>query len=133
MFLNRLSAEQKELFLDLCIHASKSNQNYSAEEKSKIMEYCEEMRTEIRFDEHSSLAEAAERLVAVSTPQELRMIVLETAALIISDNVYDDDEKKFFETLTAKLGLNKQETDGVFDMLNELTAVYQKIYDFIEQ
>lgn len=132
MFLKMLSAEQKELFLDLCIHASKSNNNFTAEEKDKIIEYCEEMRIQIRFDEQTTLAEAADRLVAVSTEQELRMIILETAALIISDNVYDEEEQKFFNALTEKLGLAKEETDGIFDVLKELTSVYQKIYDFIE-
>ena len=132
MFLKLLSAEQKELFLDLCIHASKSNNDFASEEKEKIIEYCEEMRTEIRFDEQTGLSEAAERLAAISTEQELRMIILETAALITSDNKFDDDERKFFDLLTDKLGLVKQDTDKIFGILDELTAVYQKIYDFIE-
>ena len=132
MFLKLLSAEQKELFLDLCIHASKANNDFASEEKEKIIEYCEEMRTEIRFEEQTGLTEAAERLAEISTEQELRMIILETAALITSDNKFDDDERKFFDFLTAKLGLVKEDTDRIFGILDELTGVYQKIYDFIE-
>ena len=132
MFLNRLSAEQKELFLDLCIHASNSNNNFDEIEREKIIEYCEEMRIDIRFEEQNTLAEAAGRLSEISTEQELRMIVLETAALLISDNVIDDDEKKFFDTLTDKLGMAKEDTEGVFDMLRELSAVYEKIFEFVE-
>ena len=33
MYLNRLSGEQKELFLDLCIHASKADGIFAEEEK----------------------------------------------------------------------------------------------------
>ena len=132
MFLKRLSAEQKELFLDLCIYASKCNNDFDDIQKEKIIEYCEEMRINIRFEEQTPLVEAAERLTDISTEQELRMIVLETAALLISDNVYDDQEKKFFDSLTNKLGMAKEDTDSVFDMLNELSAIYQRIFEFVE-
>ena len=131
MFLKRLSAEQKELFLDLCIHASTSNNNFTPDEKGKVIEYCEEMHIEIRFDAQTSLAEASERLSEISTEQELRMIVLETAALLISDNTYDDDERNFFESLVKKLGMTKEDTDSVFEMLRDLSAVYQRIIDFV--
>ena len=131
MFLNRLSAEQKELFLDLCIHASKSNNNFSVEEKETIAQYCEEMHIEIRYDEETDLPAIAERLTEISSEQDLRMILLETAGLILSDNVYDDDEKKFFSALTGKLGLAPEQTDEVIAMLRELTDVYKRINEFV--
>ena len=40
MYLNRLSGEQKELFLDLCIHASKADGIFAEEEKQYIQQYC---------------------------------------------------------------------------------------------
>ena len=40
MYLNRLSGEQKELFLDLCIHASKADGIFAEEEKRYIQQYC---------------------------------------------------------------------------------------------
>jgi tellurite resistance protein len=131
MFLNRLSIEQKELFLDLCIHASKSNNDFSAEEKETINQYCEEMHINIRYDEEHDLNEIADKLAEISSEQDLRMILLETAGLLLSDNKYDDEEKKFFDTLAEKLGLDKAQTDDVIGMLRELTDVYTRINGFV--
>ena len=131
MFLNRLSIEQKELFLDLCIHASKSNNDFSAEEKETINQYCEEMHINIRYDEENDLNEIADKLAEISSEQDLRMILLETAGLLLSDNKYDDEEKKFFDTLAEKLGLDKAQTDDVIGMLRELTDVYTRINGFV--
>ena len=38
MYLNRLNEEQKNLFIDLCIHASLANNNFADEEKNMIDE-----------------------------------------------------------------------------------------------
>ena len=48
MFLNRLSNEQKELFLDLCIHASKADNDFAEDEKLVIDQYCDEMHINVR-------------------------------------------------------------------------------------
>lgn len=131
MFLNRLSAEQKELFLDLCIHASKSNNNFSVEEKQTIAQYCEEMHIEIRYDEENDLPAIAGRLAEISSEEEMRMILLETAGLLLSDNTYDEDEQKFFTALADKLGLEKSQTDEVVGMLGELSEIYKRINGFV--
>ena len=131
MFLNRLSNEQKELFLDLCIHASKSNNDFNDEQKQTIDQYCDEMHIDIRYEEQNELPFIADRLTEISSEQDLRMILLETAALLLSDSVYDSDEKKFFTALSDRLGLAKEQTDEVIGMLNELTDVYSRINGFV--
>ena len=102
MFLNRLSNEQKELFLDLCIHASKSNNDFNDEQKQTIDQYCDEMHIDIRYEEQNELP-----------------------------FIYDSDEKKFFTALSDRLGLAKEQTDEVIGMLNELTDVYSRINGFV--
>lgn len=131
MFLNRLSGEQKELFLDLCIHASKADSEFAAEEKQTIDQYCEEMHIDIRYEEQHTLAEISDRLTEICNDQDLKIILLETAALLLSDSEYDDEEKKFIDSLTAKLGLEKAQTDEVINMLRELTDVYTRINGFV--
>lgn len=131
MFLNRLSNEQKELFLDLCIHASKANEDFSDEEKLTLEQYCEEMHIDVRFDEKTGFEEAADKLLEISSDTELRIIMLETAALLISDNTYDDQEKVFFESLSAKLGMDKTAADEIMDVIRSLTAIYERIGEFV--
>lgn len=131
MFLNRLSNEQKELFLDICLHASKADNEFADEEKLTIEQYCEEMHIDVRFEEQATVDEAAEKLLEISTPTDLKIILLETASLLLADNEYDESEKCFFESFTAKLGLTKEQLDGVFALLGELTEIYSKINEFV--
>ena len=131
MFLNRLSNEQKEMFLDLCIHASKSNNNFDDDEKLIIEQYCDEMHIDVRFDEKLTLQEIAEKLPTISSKSDIRIVLLETASLLLSDNIYDESEKQFFESFAEKAGVSREELDGLIKTLGELTEVYSKINDFV--
>ncbi|MBR1764598.1 MAG: hypothetical protein IJ746_04315 [Ruminococcus sp.] len=131
MFLNRLSNEQKELFLDLCIHASKSNDDFSADEKFVIDQYCEEMHIPVRYEEQHEMATLAEKLIAVSSESDLKIILLETSALLLSDNKFDEFEQQFIEAFTKQIGMTREQLDSVLAMLRELTGIYDKIGEFI--
>ncbi len=131
MFLNRLSSEQKELFLDICIHAAESNDDFAEEEQLVIEQYCDEMRIDVRFEAQHSVPEAVARLKEISSRIDLRIVLLETASLIISDNKYDEEERSFFENFAANLGVSKEELEGVLTTLGELNEIYGKIYRFV--
>lgn len=47
MFLNELSNEEKNLFIDLCIYGAESNQIFADEEKAMINAYCTEMQINV--------------------------------------------------------------------------------------
>lgn len=132
MYLNRLNSEQKELFLDLCIHASLSNNNFAAEEKNAIEQYCAEMQlSQVRYNAERTVDEAVNRILEISTNEELRIILLEITALIISDNIYDEREQKFMNDLADKIGFSKGHLDEMLGCLNELTDVYKKINSLV--
>lgn len=132
MYLNRLNEEQKNLFIDLCIHASTSNNNFAEEEKTVIEQYCAEMQlSEVRFESHTTVEEAEKRLIEISTKEELRIILLEITALIISDNIYDEDEQKFMSSLAEQIGFSKEKVDEMLSCLNELTEIYKKINSLV--
>lgn len=132
MYLNRLNLEQKELFLDLCIHASLSNNNFASEEKHAIEQYCAEMQLPlVRYSTEKTVDEAVNRILEISTKEELRIILLEITALIISDNVFDEREQKFMNDLADRIGFSKGHLDEMLGCLNELTEVYKKINSII--
>lgn len=131
MFLNRLSNDQKELFLDLCIHASKANDDFSADEKFTIDQYCEEMHIPVRYEEKHELSTLAQDLIKISSESDLKIILLETSALLLSDNKFDDFEKQFIEAFTKQIGLSQEQLDSVLSMLRELTGIYDKIGEFV--
>jgi hypothetical protein len=128
MYLNKLNSEQKELFLDLCIHASMSNNNFAAEEKATIEAYCVEMQiSPVRYTAKTTVEEAVNRMLEISTEEELRIVLLEISALIISDHVYDEREQEFMNSLAAKIGVSENRLGEMLDCLKELTGVYNKI------
>lgn len=131
MFLSRLSDVQKELFLDLCIHASMANNEFAQEEKNTIDQYCEEMRIKARYESNEDLETVTKKITEISNPTELRIIVLEISALIISDNVYDDFEKSFLEAFVQSIGISKKELDDVFELLDQLMLIYGDINRFV--
>lgn len=131
MYLNRLSNEQKELFLDLCIHASNANGDFDANEKLMIDLYCDEMNIAVRYEARYPVSELAAKLFEISTKAELKMILIETASLLLSDSDIDSDEQAFIDSMTKQIGMSEKEVDEAVELLNQIRDVYGKINDFI--
>ena len=132
MYLSRLDHKQKELFLDLCIHASMSDNEFSEEEKAIIFQYCAEMQlSDIRYEAKHSTDEVIEELVEISSPDELRIILMEITALVISDNACNQHEQRFMDKLVEKIGVSNEELSDLINSLNALSSVYEKINIFI--
>ena len=128
MYLNRLSTEQKELFLDLCIHAAMANNNFAVEEKDMIDQYCLEMQlAQPRYTAVKDTNAVIDELKKISTPQEMKMILLEITGLILSDNIYDDDEQKFMNSFAESIGVDKSCLNDMVASLNELKKLYLRI------
>lgn len=132
MYLNKLSGEQKELFLDLSIHAAKANNEFSDEEKSYINQYCDEMQiSPVRYESVNDLDSAVDKLITVSTPTELKIITLELTALMLADNNYDELEQKFMTKILSKTNFSKDEHDRMLRLLKDLSGIYGEINNLI--
>ena len=101
MYLNKLNNEQKELFLDLSIHAAMSNNIFTDEEKVTVRQYCAEMNIAERYEAKLSNDEVLEKLSAISTKQEMRIVFMEITALVLSDNIFDEQEQAFVKKVAA--------------------------------
>ena len=74
MYLQELKAEQKELFLDLSILLSSSDNNFSIEEKSLIKQICAEMQIEERYTSTAKFDDIVNKLVDISTKKHKRIM-----------------------------------------------------------
>ncbi len=132
MYLNRLNSEQKELFLDLCIHASTSDNNYSEVEKEFIKLYSNEMQlTDIRYKAKTIFEDAIAKLVDISSEPELRIIVFELTALVLSDSNYDEMESVFMDKVIRATNIDKTRHKEMIVELNELTNIYKKLNSIV--
>ena len=132
MYLNQLSHEQKELFLDLCIHASMADKSFAEEEKILIDEYCKEMQlSNVRYTADLEYEDVVEKLIAISTITELRMVAFEMTALLLSDKRFDEFEKKFLEDFVGRNHMDTNEIADMIEILKRLTETYEHTRNFI--
>ncbi len=132
MYLNKLSEEQKNLFLDLCIHAAMANNVLADEEKELIDRYCAEMDiTSPRYSAETSVEDVRARLAEISSGSEKRIIALEVAALMLADNEHDESEKSFMRELIQSLGITDDEYDKILDFVGKIIGLYSEINGFV--
>lgn len=134
MYLNRLNDNQKELFIDISIHAAESNNEFAEQEKELINQYCNEMNIfPARYTANSTLDDAMNKLINISTEEEKRMIVVELTGLVLSDNNFDKFEQQFMDDLSQKLKLDNNQIAYLIRQLNSLTEIYGNIDRFVSE
>ena len=132
MYLNKLSGDQKELFLDLCIHASMANNDFDEKEKEFIRQYCEEMQLDnIRYTAVNDIESTVNKIIEISSETELKIVILELTALLLSDNEYDEMEKQFMEKMLTKANISEEVNKKIIDIINKLTDIYSEINSII--
>lgn len=105
MFLNRLNQEEKVAFLELAHHIARSDNDFSDLQKVIINEYCTEMQVEdIEYKEKDFVLEIT--LNKINSTQSQKIILLEVMALIYSDNILHDEEKKILDKMAEKFGIS---------------------------
>ena len=131
MYLQELKAEQKELFLDLSILLSSSDNNFSIEEKNLIKQICAEMQIEERYTTAAEFDDIVDKLVDISTRKHKRIMLIELAGIILVDGEYSDEEKQFINAIGEKFSIPSVEIDKMILSVSKLYDVYEKFSMFI--
>ena len=132
MFLKELRSNNKELFLQLSIHAALSNNIIEDTQKDVLNLYCEEIginnyELEVKMD----LDEILEKINTDTTYREKKIIILEIMALIMADSVYDLDEKKFMEDIIKKLDISDEVLEEAINLVNKFNLIFNDMIGFI--
>lgn len=132
MFLDKLSDEKKEMFLQLSIHAAMSNDDFAEEQKVVIESYCEELgMKDYKIELHSDLKTLLEEIKASSSKKEKHIIVFEIASVILSDYNYDTIEQEFMNSLNEILEIPEETLEKMIELINNLMEVYEGIAEVI--
>lgn len=131
MYLSELKDEQKELFLDLGIHLSMSDGDFSSHEKNTISQMCTEMGIAERFEQNVEFDTALSRLSEIATIREKRIILIELAGIVMADGVYSPEEKAVVENITKILEVDHAQYEKVIALIKDLFVVYSEIGDFL--
>jgi uncharacterized membrane protein YebE (DUF533 family) len=126
MFLGSLNQRQKELFIQLCIHAALANGIIESEESILIDEYCKEMAIDNPGTKASiSMKDALLELKSISSTQELNIITFEIAAIFVSDGEYTEDEIYFMDELTNAFNIDEEKAEKMINQIEEYNFLFK--------
>lgn len=132
MYLNRLSGEQKELFLDLCIHMSKVDGVFAEEEKHYIQDYCVEMKLDtVRYSTEKSLEDVISKIIETSTATDLKIIFFEIMGLALSDREFKTTEQELINNLVKLFNLSIEFKEKVLEQLKKIIDIYASLNQLI--
>lgn len=95
MYLSTLSEEQKNLFLDLCIHIMNADNVVVKNEEIMLKQYCREMNLKMRANPTcKDVNIILTKLENISTKIELKKMTIEIIALIYADEQFEEEENK---------------------------------------
>ena len=131
MYLKSLNATQKDLTLDLLIHASLANNQMDGTEKVLIKQYCAEMEVELRFSPKLGEEQAMKQLAEISDRATLRKVMVELTALVMSDMELDALEQDYLERYAGVTGLSRNEFKEICYLLEVITKSYQRLNEVV--
>lgn len=121
MFLNQLSEDEKELFLDLCGHAVVIDGEFEIEEMEAIARCCYEMMVPNHMpDTEQPLGYILSELNSTASRQEINIIIIELIMLLKQDGAYEQKEIEFLNKVTEILGISEEK----FEKLEKLADSY---------
>ena len=125
MFLNRLNEDEKKAFLNLAHYIARADEDFSEVEQSYIDSYCQEMQIDnIEFNEDEfSLVDTLE---VFATKEAQKIVLLEVAGLIYSDDILHSSEERIINIIakkfnfdSAKLSLYKEWAKTMLSVTNQ--------------
>lgn len=134
MFLLELNERQKELFINVAVHAAHANGVLKDEELKLIEIYSREMDMEVPdMKIKSELEEDLKELKSISTKSQLNKITFEILAICISDQEYSQDEIEFMDILAEIFEVKKFIINKMVDHINQYNYLIEEIIKNLEE
>lgn len=133
MFLNSLNEKQKNFFIELAIKAAESNGIVALEQKNMLKCFAMEMNITPKYSTDNDTETIIRNLIDISTEKELKIILFEILGIIVSDAVFDEQEKEFVKHMVERCNINPNLVDEMVNLLYEYTAVYQNMVNLVLQ
>lgn len=129
MFLNSMSNDEKERFLELSYKLAQVDGNYAEEEDEIINSYKAELGiTDI--GDTGSIDELIDFFATRNEPVK-KIVIFELYGMICADSKIEELEKDVFEKLKTKFGVSEELVKQITEVADELQAVYDKVYDIL--
>ena len=132
MYLNLLTGDQKELFLDLALITANADGKADSEELSVISEYCREMNIDSdRTEPSMPLNILLDRITLISNMTERKIIIFELIGLALADSNYCDNEKKIITLASIYFQLDDSFTEECETLINDYLNIQSRLNNLV--
>lgn len=132
MFLNVLKDQNKELFLELCLHLSNSDGVFSDSEKEVLKAYCKEMEITEKTDlSMRPLENVVSILNNNANLVEKKIVIMELLALAYVDGIYDENEKEEMNIIISGLEFSENQVKEIIELLNKYINICDEIKNYL--
>ena len=129
MFLNSMSNDEKEKFLELAYKLAQIDGEYAEEEEEIINSY----KVELGIKEIGDTGSVDDLIDFFGTRDEpvKKIVLFELYGMICADEKIEKSEKDVFEKIKTKFGVSEDLVKQITEVADELQAVYDKVYDIL--
>lgn len=132
MFLNVLKDQNKELFLELCLHLSNSDGVFADSEKEVLKAYCKEMEITEKTDfSMRPLENVVSILNNNANLVEKKIVIMELLALAYVDGIYDENEKEEMNIIISGLEFSENQVKEIIELLNKYINICDEIKNYL--
>lgn len=132
MYLSLLNDEQKNLFCNMAYSIVMSDGVFRDEEKDLLESYRGELGYYIDLDEvMDDFDETLEKIFAVTSIKERRIIVFECIALAIIDSDYASQERNLIERMITRFGITAEYENDCIKVVREYIDFQKKINEIV--
>lgn len=133
MFLNMLSDQQKELFLDLCLYIVHADGKYTNEEKNLVESFCCEMGIDYTSQMKSTdYVSTVRKIVAISSDYEKKIIGFELMGVVYADGIFHDEERYYIEHYSVQSGISMATMNEFGELVQQVLSLDRKIIAALE-
>lgn len=131
MFLTLLNEALKPKFLQLAEKAAMANDDYDDLEKDLIKSMASEMNIEAKISDSCSEEELLSEIVTCSSIAELKIMLFEIIAILQSDEVIEDDERKFLYRVANAFNIEDETVETMITYISDYKRLYIDISNLL--
>ena len=136
MYLMNLSEKVKKAFLELAYLVAVSDNDYSDDEKLIMEAYKKELQIEYDLNDLEGNIDpdaVVQVLCADANEAEKKIIVFEITGLAMTDNQYDDEERKMIKQMNAAFKLDDDYPPKCEALINKYIELQSQIDAFVTE
>lgn len=131
MYLYSLNKNERELFLQACLHISCADGDFSFDEKKVIQQLCQEMEIPVSYERTISFENIIEEISEKSTLRNKKIFIFELAGVVMADDVCTESELDMMNKISLQIGLTKEFVDEAIDKITKMIKFYKEVSEFI--